>query len=80
MRLPYDYDLQKLLGDAIGGTTTAVTVLPMALAYGVATGLGPIAGMYGAIAVGFLTAACGGTPGPDFLYRRGHGGGDDCGA
>ena len=62
MRLPYDYDLQKLLGDAIGGVTTAVTVLPMALAYGVATGLGPIAGMYGAIAVGFLTAACGGTP------------------
>ena len=62
MRLPYDYNLRKLSGDVTGGVTTAVTVLPMALAYGVATGLGPIAGMYGAIAVGFLTAAFGGTP------------------
>ena len=56
MRLPYDYDLRKLLGDATGGMTTAVTVLPMALAYGVATGLGPIAGMYGAIVVGFCAS------------------------
>ena len=62
MRPPYDYDLRKLLGDVTGGVTTAVTVLPMALAYGVATGLGPMAGMYGAIAVGFLTAVIGGTP------------------
>ena len=34
----------------------------MALAYGVATGLGPVAGMYGAIAAGFLVSVCGGTP------------------
>ena len=27
----------------------------MALAYGVVTGLGPVAGMYGAIAVGYVT-------------------------
>ena len=60
MRFPYD--LQQLPGDVFGGVTTAVTVLPMALAYGVATGLGPIAGMYGAIAMGFFTAVCGGTP------------------
>ena len=59
MRL--NYSLQRLSGDVFGGVTTAVTVLPMALAYGVATGLGPIAGMYGAIAVGFFTAVCGGT-------------------
>ncbi len=62
MRLPYEYDLRKLLGDATGGVTTAVTVLPMALAYGVATGLGPIAGMYGAIVVGFCASVFGGTP------------------
>ena len=62
MRLPYDYDLPKLVGDATGGVTTAVTVLPMALAYGVATGLGPIAGMYGAIVVGFCASVFGGTP------------------
>lgn len=34
----------------------------MALAYGVATGLGPAAGMYGAIAVGFCASIFGGTP------------------
>ncbi len=59
MRL--NYDLHRLFGDAFGGVTTAATVLPMALAYGVATGLGPIAGMYGAIAVGFCAAVFGGT-------------------
>lgn len=56
------YNLQKLLGDFTGGVTTAATVLPMALAYGVATGLGAIAGMYGAIVVGFFASVFGGTP------------------
>ena len=56
------YSPRALSGDLFGGVTTAATVLPMALAYGVATGLGPVAGMYGAIAVGFLAAVCGGTP------------------
>ena len=60
MRL--NYDLGKFSGDVFGGVTTGATVLPMALAYGVATGLGPLAGMYGAIAVGFCTAVFGGTP------------------
>ena len=50
------------MGDLFGGVTTAATVLPMALAYGVATGLGPVAGMYGAIAVGFCASIFGGTP------------------
>ena len=36
--------------------------LPLALAFGVASGVGPIAGLYGAIAVGFFAAAFGGTP------------------
>ena len=60
MRL--DYDLRRFSGDIFGGVTTAATVLPMALAYGVATGLGPLAGMYGAIVVGSCTAVFGGTP------------------
>ena len=37
-------------------------MLPLALAYGVASGLGPIAGMHGAIALGLLAALAGGTP------------------
>ncbi len=35
--------------------------LPVALAFGVASGLGALAGIYGAIAVGFLAAVFGGT-------------------
>ena len=35
--------------------------LPVALAFGVASGLGALAGIYGAIAVGFFAAVFGGT-------------------
>ena len=62
MRFPHiRYDFQNLRGDVIGGVTAAVVGLPVALALGVAVGLGPLAGVYGAIAVGFLAAVFGGT-------------------
>lgn len=54
--------LATLRGDIYGGVTAAVVALPLALAFGVASGLGPIAGLYGAIAVGFFAAVFGGTP------------------
>jgi SulP family sulfate permease len=38
-----------------------VVALPLALAFGVASGVGAIAGLYGAIAVGFFAAVFGGT-------------------
>ena len=60
MRLSYDFD--KLPGDIFGGITATVVALPVALAFGVASGLGPIAGIYSAIAVGFFAAVFGGTP------------------
>jgi SulP family sulfate permease len=50
------------LDDVFGGVTSAIVMLPMALAFGVASGLGPVAGVYGAVAVGFFAAAFGGTP------------------
>jgi SulP family sulfate permease len=50
------------LGDVFGGVTSAIVMLPMALAFGVASGLGPVAGIYGAVAVGFFAAVFGGTP------------------
>ena len=50
-----------LAGDIFGGLTAAVVALPLALAFGVASGVGPIAGLYGAIAVGFFAAVFGGT-------------------
>lgn len=55
------YTRQDLRGDLFGGVTAAVVGLPVALAFGVASGLGPIAGLYGAIAVGFFAAVFGGT-------------------
>ena len=60
-RPPANYDLQTLRGDVFGGVTAAVVGLPVALAFGIASGLGPLAGIYGAIAVGFFAAVFGGT-------------------
>ena len=55
------YNLHSLRDDAFGGVTAAVVGLPTALAFGVASGLGPVAGMYGAIALGLFAAIFGGT-------------------
>ena len=55
------YNLPAFRGDLFGGITAAVVGLPVALAFGVASGLGAVAGMYGAIAVGFFAAVFGGT-------------------
>ena len=55
-----DYDLQAFRGDVFGGITSAVVGLPVALAFRVVSGLGALAGMYGAIAVGFFAAVFGG--------------------
>ncbi len=55
--------LHSLKGDVFGGVTAAVVGLPVALAFGLAAGLDPAAGIYGAIAVGFFAAVFGGTRG-----------------
>ena len=55
------YGLDTLRGDLFGGLTSAVVALPVSLAFGVASGLGAAAGLYGAIAVGFFAAVFGGT-------------------
>jgi sulfate permease, SulP family len=49
-------------GDLFGGVAAGVVALPLALAFGVASGLGPVAGLYGAIATGIVAAVFGGTP------------------
>lgn len=54
--------MHNLKGDVFGGLTAAVVALPLALAFGVASGAGAVAGLYGAIAVGFFAAVFGGTP------------------
>src|SRR3984893_2429985 len=49
-------------GDFFGGVAAGVVALPLALAFGAASGLGPVAGLYGAIATGIVAAIFGGTP------------------
>ena len=53
---------KNVKGDLFGGITAAVVALPLALAFGVSSGAGAIAGLYGAIIVGFFAALFGGTP------------------
>ena len=59
LRLSYDY--QALRGDVSSAVASTVVVLPWALAVGMASGLGPLAGLYGTIAIGFFAAVFGGT-------------------
>jgi len=58
----FNYDTQYLKGDITGGLVAGVVALPLALAFGVQSGLGATAGLYGAIAVGIFAAIFGGTP------------------
>ena len=60
-QLPQRYSFQTMFGDVLGGITAAVVGLPVALAFGVSSGLGAAAGIYGAVAVGFFAAVFGGT-------------------
>ena len=58
-RLNHDFD--TLRGDIFGGVTSMVVALPVALGFGIASGMGAAAGLYGAIAVGFFASVFGGT-------------------
>ncbi|MEO0489654.1 MAG: SulP family inorganic anion transporter [Cyanobacteria bacterium P01_A01_bin.123] len=62
MQITNRIHFRNLRGDIFGGVTAAVIALPMALAFGVASGAGPAAGLWGAVLVGFFAALFGGTP------------------
>ena len=49
-------------GDLSGGLTAAVVALPLALAFAVASGIDPKAGLYTAIVAGIIAAVFGGSP------------------
>ncbi|MPW29496.1 STAS domain-containing protein [Agarivorans sp. B2Z047] len=55
------FESMNIKGDLFGGVTTAIVSLPMALAFGVASGAGPQAGLWGAILVGLFAALFGGS-------------------
>ena len=52
----------NLKGDMLGGLTAAIVSLPLALTFGVASGAGAEAGLYGAIIIGLFASIFGGTP------------------
>jgi sulfate permease, SulP family len=62
MQITNKIHFRNLQGDLFGGLTAAIVSLPIALAFGVASGAGPVAGLYGAVCIGFFAALFGGTP------------------
>ncbi len=55
------YDRNKFLLDVIAGITVGLVALPLAMAFSIASGLTPQAGIYCAIVTGFLISALGGS-------------------
>ena len=55
------FDFKSIKGDLFGGITAGVVALPLALAFGVQSGMGAIAGLYGAMVLGMVAAVFGGT-------------------
>src|SRR5216683_2281733 len=56
-----DYDRHKFVSDLIAGVTVGLVALPLAMAFAIASGLSPQAGLYCAIVTGFLISALGGS-------------------
>jgi SulP family sulfate permease len=55
------YTPNKFLHDLIAGVTVGLVALPLAMAFSIASGLSPQAGIYCAIVTGFLISALGGS-------------------
>src|SRR3981189_1784943 len=56
-----DYDRQKFLSDVIAGITVGLVALPLAMAFAIASGVPPQAGIYCATVTGFIISALGGS-------------------
>ena len=56
-----DYSLNKFLHDLLAGITVGLVALPLAMAFAIASGLTPQAGIYCAVVTGFLISALGGS-------------------
>jgi sulfate permease, SulP family len=56
-----EYNRHKFLLDLIAGITVGLVALPLAMAFAIASGLTPQAGIYCAIVTGFLISALGGS-------------------
>ena len=56
-----DYNRRKFLSDLVAGVTVGLVALPLAMAFAIASGVSPQAGIYCAIITGFLISALGGS-------------------
>src|SRR5271169_6327322 len=56
-----DYTLNKFGHDLVAGITVGLVALPLAMAFAIASGLTPQAGIYCAMVTGFLISALGGS-------------------
>lgn len=55
------YTLERFARDAVAGVVVGVVALPLAIAFGIASGVKPEQGLYTAIVAGFLISALGGS-------------------
>jgi SulP family sulfate permease len=55
------YSAQMFLHDLLAGITVGLVALPLAMAFGIASGVTPQAGLYTAVVAGFLISALGGS-------------------
>src|ERR1700758_4028903 len=55
------YNRHKFLSDLVAGVTVGLVALPLAMAFAIASGVPPQAGLYCAIITGFLISALGGS-------------------
>lgn len=56
-----DYPGRLQRGDIYGGLVAAIVSIPIALTFGVASGAGPEAGLYGAVIIGLVATLAGGS-------------------
>ncbi len=61
LELFHEYTRQRLMADTIAGVTVGLVALPLALAFGIASGVTPEAGVFTAIIGGFIVSALGGS-------------------
>lgn len=56
-----DYNRRKFFSDLAAGITVGIVALPLAMAFGIASGVTPQAGIFTAVIAGFLISALGGS-------------------
>ena len=55
------YSKQDFSADLVAGITVGLVALPLAMAFGISSGVTPQAGIYTAVVAGFLISALGGS-------------------